>query len=153
MALPDDSLQPINVAADSAKRMEKQGIMQYQGNVILQQGSLIVKADNIRISNNKAGDIVRISAKGKPVFFEQLPQLDQNKVTASAESMDYWISQDKVSLSGAASLQQGQSSLNSDVIVYMIKEQVFSAEKTSDNEASSRVHMVIPAPTNPQKSQ
>ena len=154
VALPDDAQQAIKIEADSAKRMEKVGIMQYLGNVVLQQGSLIVKADSININNNADGEITHIIATGKPVEFEQQPQIDQEKIIAQAAQVNYWITEGKVSLTGQAKLQQGASSLNSDTIVYLIKEQVFTAEKedSESNSTSSRVQMVIPAPSKQTKT-
>jgi len=90
LALPDDRDQPIKIDADRAIRNDKAGITEFIGNATLIQGSMVIKAHNITISQSNKG-ISDITALGSPATFEQRPQLDQTLVTAKAKRIEYNI--------------------------------------------------------------
>ena len=49
-ALPNDQQQPIRIQADDAQLDDKNGIATYKGDVIITQGSMIVKGNTVTIT-------------------------------------------------------------------------------------------------------
>lgn len=146
-ALPDDQAQDIKIQADSAFHSEKEGLTIYEGEVILQQGSLKVEADKITAKTDSQGEIQTLTATGKPAKFQQQPALDQDIVYGQANRVSYRLDKDKLVLSGNASIKQGKALLNSDKITYLANQQIFKAEQrqTDKSDKPQRVEMIIPA--------
>ncbi len=76
-ALPTDRDQPLQVAADSASFNEKTGIATYRGSVVIRQGTLEVRADEVVITVDKEGNVSTTVATGKPARYQQ--QVDPKK--------------------------------------------------------------------------
>lgn len=151
LALPDDQYQPIEIHADSAIRNEKQGLTTYTGSVFMKQGSLQVEADSITVSNVDNKSATHLVATGKPARFQQKPEIDKDIVYASANNINYQLDEGKIELTGQALLTQGEAKISSDRIVYLSDEQVFKAEKVT-NDASitpQRVQVIIPVQKKP----
>jgi lipopolysaccharide transport protein LptA len=72
--------------------------------------------------------------------------VDQQKVQAQAESIQYFINSQRVELSGNAELKQGDSNISSDTISYFSAEQLFQAKPDESQGEKKRVQVVIPAP-------
>lgn len=151
LALPDDQYQPIEIHADSAIRHEKEGLTTYQGNVFMKQGSLQVEADNITVSNVDNQSATNLIATGKPATFQQQPAQDKDIVHASANVINYLLDEGRIELAGNALLIQGEAKISSNRIVYLSDEQVFKAEKITDNAniKPQRVQVIIPAKKKP----
>ena len=54
-ALPNDSQQPIRIQADDAQLDDKNGVATYKGDVIITQGSMIVKGNTVTITRSASG--------------------------------------------------------------------------------------------------
>lgn len=145
-ALPDDTQQPIRIKADSAERNEKTGQTIYDGNVIIEQGSLQITADQVVIEGG-AGNITSIRATGRPAHLEQQPRHEQSKIHARGYTIYYHLEQKLVELKGKASLVQQGSTVSGERIDYFIADQIVKAHSDSDSTTeSTRVEVVIPAP-------
>ncbi len=159
IALPDDEYQPIKIQADSATRDEKNGITIDQGNIIMQQGTLKIEAENITIKDDKIGVAEQLLATGKPVRLQQKPSIDTTMVYAEAEKINYQITTKHIELKGNAKLTQGDSQVNSDTIIYLPDQQIFkatqsqSANQSQNNTPSQRVEITIPAQKKPEQPQ
>ncbi len=147
LALPDDQYQPIEIHADSAIRHEKEGLTTYQGNVFMKQGSLQVEAGSITVSNMSNQGATNLVATGNPAKFQQQPTADKDIVYASANTINYNLDAGRIELAGEAKLTQGEARISSDNIVYLTDEQVFKAEKSSEDgiRTTQRVQVIIPA--------
>ena len=48
-AKAEDFKEPIIIESDSAERNEKTGLTQYKGNVVIQQGSMVIDASEVTV--------------------------------------------------------------------------------------------------------
>ncbi len=142
-ALPDDRDQPIRIEADEALRDEKQGFTRYEGHVRMDQGSLHIEADQITIYHDDK-DANRILATGKPARLQQQPELEKGLIKASANTIEYFKTEDRIQLRENANIEQDGSIVTGDSIDYLMNEQLVKAG-SDKNKGSSRVKVVIPA--------
>ncbi|MEP4147610.1 MAG: lipopolysaccharide transport periplasmic protein LptA [Halioglobus sp.] len=142
-ALPDDRDQPIRIEADEALRDEKQGFTRYEGNVRMDQGSLHIEADQITVYHDDK-EANRVVATGKPARLQQQPELEKGPIKASADTIEYFKSEDRIQLRENANIEQEGSIVTGDSIDYLMNEQLVKAG-SDKNRDSSRVKVVIPA--------
>lgn len=143
LALPSDSQQPVHIQADTVVWDETKGATTYTGNVVIEQGSINIHADIVNILNDD-NRITQIIAHGTPVRLEQLTEIGQEPMQAQAETINYLITEESLTLEKRASLtKQDGSTINSEVITYNITNQIINAH--SDSGKGTRVEMIIPA--------
>ncbi len=141
-ALPADRLAAIKVEADLAKLNEKTGITIYQGKVVIQQGTILIKADKVTIYSTD-GQASKIVCLGTPALYQQQPNIDDGLVNARANTIEYHLDTDIITLIKNASLTQEGSTLKGDHINYDIKAELVEARGSESSK--QRVQMVIPA--------
>ena len=142
-ALPDDRQQAIEITAQRAVRDEKAGYTIYSGDVILEQGSLHIEADKLTIFHDReAAD--RIVAVGEPATMRQQPEIDKAFVTASAGSIIYEKSRERVLLRQEATIEQDGAVVSGESIEYFMAEQRVRADAASQD-TEARVQVIIPA--------
>ena len=120
-ALPDDSEQPIVIKSNSAIRDDRLGITVYTGNVNIKQGSIRVKADKVTLSseNNEVTQIIAEGNRNQLASFKQQPELDKGDIEAYAQTIEYHVSHETITLFDNASLKQPDGSLiSSNKITY-----------------------------------
>jgi lipopolysaccharide export system protein LptA len=141
-ALPDDRLKAIEIQASSAIREEKKGLTQYSGNVVIRQGSILIKADtvNVHSASNKVDKIICL---GKPAYYQQTPQPGKDPVIARGNRIEYLLSANMLHLIENASLEQEGATLNGEHIEYDTKAEIIRARGGSDSD-NQRIRMVIP---------
>lgn len=144
-ALPDDRAQPIRITADQALRDEKLGFTSYEGNVVMNQGSLHIKAHRVTVYHD-AKNVGKIVAEGGPAMLEQQPDAQKKPIKAQANIIEYYKDQDRVQLKRNARIQQDGSTVTGDTIDYYMSERRVTADSDTDR-ADSRVVVVIPAQT------
>lgn len=71
MALPNDRDQPIRIQADDAHLDDKQGVATYKGDVIITQGSMMIKGNTVTMTRAANGDIDVVTSVGNLAYFEQ----------------------------------------------------------------------------------
>lgn len=127
LAVTGDTNQPIHI--DSAQQsLDMQGnTVTFTGNVVVKQGTIEVKADKVVVTRPQGaqGQEV-IEAFGKPVTFYQM-QDNGKPVKGSAQKVRYELSQDKVTLTGNAYLEQLDSNVKGERIIYLVKQQQMEA--------------------------
>ncbi len=137
-ALSTDRRQPIHLEADTADIDDRSGLSVYRGNVTLDQGSLHITANELRV-HLKDGEIDRIYASGRPATFRQRPDGKDQDVEGEALRMEYHAAQDRLILLERAQVRQGGDSFASERIVYDIAtDQVQAGAGGSD-----RVRIII----------
>lgn len=142
IALPDDTEQPIHIVADEAVRDEKTGLTLYRGNVEMNQGSILIEADEITIYRIDAeGD--KIVARGQPAHMRQRPEVDSELMHAWGQIIEYYRMEERVQLRDNARLEQDGSTVKGDRIDYFINEQLVKAAG-NEQDTSQRVEVVIP---------
>lgn len=139
-ALPTDRDQPVQVSADSARFNEKTGIATYSGAVLVKQGTLEIRADEIVITTDKKGAILTSVAKGRPARYQQ--QIDPKKglVTAEAQRIDYDAKNEIITLTTNARLKQDGSSFQGNIITYNSLRQQVDAK----GDGANRVQLIFP---------
>lgn len=141
-ALPSDRQAAISVDADRAQLNEKTGITDYQGSVVIKQGSLLIEADRVTIYSNK-GQVNKITCIGQPAHYQQQPNAEDGLVNAYGNTIEYYLDTETITLIKNASLEQQGSTLRGDHINYDLKAELVEARGSDNNQ--QRVHMVIPA--------
>lgn len=140
LALPGDREQPVQVSANSARFNEKTGIATYTGAVLVKQGTLEIRADEIVITTDRNGHIVSTVARGAPARYQQQTDPKKAPVTAEASRIDYDARNEVMTLTGQARLKQEGSSFQGSTITYDAQRQQVDAR----GEGSERVQLVFP---------
>lgn len=143
-ALESDREQPIRITADSALREEQRGLTQYTGNVVLTQGSLLIKAERLEVDQSQAGNTL-ITATGTPATLQQTPSIDSAPVVANANRIVYQQAQELVQLIDDARIEQQGAIISGAAIDYSVAEQRVRASGDPSHSTRQRVEVVIPA--------
>ena len=146
LCLDSDRDQQIEIESDSAEFRELDGITIYTGNVRMEQGSILLLANQISIYTD-SGEVTRLVATGKRAYYEQIPSPGQEKVIAQGNTIEYLLEQDVIYLIQNASLTQEGTTLNGNRITYDVRNHLLKANNQPGN-ASGRVKVVIPSLTN-----
>lgn len=139
-ALPNDQQKPVSIEADSAFFDQKQGTANYSGNVVVKQGSILIKAQALSIiTNPETGEFQSLSANGSPSQFSQ--QLDQagNTMHANGDTLDYDVTKGQLEIHNNGYLKRGEDEISADYIHYLLDNGTFKAE----NRGSGRVNMTL----------
>lgn len=143
LALPDDQAQPIHVESDRAERDGQKGIMIYEGDVQLSQGSLKIRADRLTIHTNAENQVRRVVAEGSPAHFEQQPEEQDQPIAAQANTIRYEVDVEQLELLTNALLEQGNASMSGNRIDYDMAAEVLKAEGDTSTDRP-RIEMVLP---------
>ena len=126
LAAGPDYTQKIQIDADNLSSI-KENVLTYRNNVVITQGSMQMKADQLEI-NASAGQGKEVYvATGNPVSYSQLME-DGKQVTATATEMRYDPSSRTLTLSGDAELTQSGSVVKASTIRYNVEKQELSAD-------------------------
>ena len=101
MALTSDRDQPINLEADAADIDDLKGISIYTGNVILTQGTMVIKSSKLTLYNDKNNELEKAIAVGtdkKLATFKQRPEGKDKDFRARSKTMIYFLNKDKIHL-------------------------------------------------------
>lgn len=130
---PLDSDQPIDIISNSQSIDLEKNIVTFSDNVVITQGTMKINASNVDIyrpNNNEQQD--RIVAKGSPVTFQQR-LADGQLAHASANQVDYLVTEQLLILTGNAKLKKQDSSMQADKIIYDVKKQKLIASSNKSN--------------------
>jgi lipopolysaccharide export system protein LptA len=144
-ALPDDQNQPIYITADAAEVDEKTGLSIYLGNVNITQGSIVLKAQKITIHNNESG-IKKLVAIDTPAHFQLLPEVGKKPIHAFGNTIEYFVSEERIKLIKQAKLEQEQSTFSGERIDYDIKHRIVKAyggDQSNFDENTPRVNLIL----------
>lgn len=124
----------ITISADRQAGDLKNKIASYIGDVVIQQGSLKITADSVKIYQAKVDEEVYI-ALGNPAKFEQV-LVDGSKIQLQADEIKYEPALNSIIISGNALLQQAGSEVKGNQITYNTQTELLNAvgnegEKTS----------------------
>ncbi len=138
-----DRSKPINLEADSVTLddLRKTGV--YQGNVVLIQGTLMLRADKVDVSQDENG-LKTVVATGNPVSFRQKRDGVDEYVEAYAPRVDFDNVKGLLELSGGARLRKGEDEIRGDVITYNTQTELYKVVgKQNAQTPAGRVHIVI----------
>jgi lipopolysaccharide export system protein LptA len=112
-----DRDKPLNIEADklSIDDVKKESL--FEGNVVLTQGTLMLKADRMIVRQDQQGFNYGV-AFGKPAYFRQKREGYDEYIEGNAERLEYDGKQDKVQLFTNAQVRKGQDEVRGDYISY-----------------------------------
>lgn len=121
LGLSDDRDKEINIEADVAIADDKSGIAVYSGNVTINQGSMHITADEVKVIRSEH-KVLQIIASMKPgtdslAHYEQLNDKNQ-PVSADARKITYFLQEKRIHLAGNAKLKQAESSFSGELLHY-----------------------------------
>ena len=122
-ALVTDSIEPIEVSANTVVIDEKEKLNTYTGKASITQGSLTLNAQTIQLFSNQQG-VIKVIAKGtykQPAYYQQNQPNQPRFIEAQALEIIYLIKQELVHLKGKAHLTQGFDSFSGATLDYDIK--------------------------------
>ncbi len=137
LALASDRDQPIELEADTADIDDLKGISIYTGNVVLVQGSMVIKAHKLTLYNDKNKELekaVAEGAKGKLATFKQRPEGKDKDFRARASTMIYYLKKDKIHLLKNAFVWQEGDTFSGDKIIYDTKRETVIAKSQKNKE-------------------
>ncbi len=141
-----DRDKPINLEADSVKVDDAKQISTYSGNVILTQGTLIIRADKLIVREDSAG-FQHSTSTGNPTTFKQKREGKNEYMEGSAQRIEYDGRMDKVQLYTKAWVKRGEDIVHGEYISYDANAEyaeVIGGAKSSDGTTTSgRVRAII----------
>ncbi len=149
-----DRTKPVNIEANRVDMDDLHKVGVYQGNVILTQGTLLLRADKVEVHQDKDGFSTAV-AFGNPVYFRQKQDGSDEYIEAYADRIDMDNKNNTVLLTGDARLKKGADELHAKTVFYNTVTEAFWAKNDENapvgqNAGTNRVHTSIyPQKTNP----
>ena len=142
-----DQDKPVNIEADRVEIDDQKKEAVFEGNVVLTQGTLMLKADRIIVNQDETGFQSGI-AYGKPAYFRQKREGFEDYIEGEAERLEYKGQEEKVELFIRAKLSRGGDEVRGNYISYSALTEFFEvmgAEPGSSASGSSngRVRAII----------
>ncbi len=141
-----DRNQPIELEADSVTVNDAKKISTYSGNVILTQGSLVIRADKLIVREDEQG-FQHSTSTGNPSTFKQKREGKNEYMEGSAQRIEYDGRMDKVQLYTRASVKRGEDVVHGDYISYDANaeyaEVLGGVKSESGGSSSGRVKAII----------
>jgi len=140
-----DRDKPINLEADTMTVDDAKKVSVYQGNVVLIQGTLTIRADKLVVSEGKDGN--HGTAHGNPATFRQKREGVDEYVEGDAQRIEYDSGKDLVELFTQARMKRNQDEVRGNYISYDAKTEFFKVvggkEAVTANNPRGRVRAVI----------
>ena len=112
-----DRSKPVNLEADTVTLDDIRKVSVYEGNVILTQGTILLRADRVQATQNDAG-LDRVVATGRPVAFRQKLDGQDEFIEGFADRVEYSGATGQLDLIGQARLRRGSDELRGAQISY-----------------------------------
>ena len=119
-----DRDKPVTVEADTVTLDDIKKVSVYQGNVIISQGTLMLRADRVQVTQ-RAGDLDKLSATGRPVTFRQKLDDRDEFIEGAANRIEYDNATGQLELIGEARLKRGGDELRGAQISYNANTEFF----------------------------
>jgi lipopolysaccharide export system protein LptA len=149
-----DRDKPVNLEADTVTLDDVKKISVYQGNVILSQGTLMLRADRVQVTQTEGG-LDKVVATGRPVAFRQKVDGRDEFIEGFANRIEYDSVKSQLELIGQAQLRRGSDELRGAQISYNANTEFYKVVGQPDAKTpSGRVRAVIrPKPRTQQPAQ
>lgn len=133
LASEEDFSQPIKIGSNTQFIDGKNKTALYKEDVLITQGSLVIKADEVEVIATDGSGREIFIARGKPASYSQSLE-DGTPVSAKANEIRYEVVNRTISLAGSAELQQDTSKVQGDKITFdMITEQLLATGGAGKN--------------------
>jgi lipopolysaccharide export system protein LptA len=138
-----DREKPIHLEADTVTIDDIKKVSVYQGNVILSQGTMLVRADWVQVTQNAEG-LDKVNATGRPVAFRQKMDGSEEYIEGFADRVEFDGVTRQLELIGQARLRRGSDELRGKQISYNANTEFFKVVGQPDAKTpSGRVRAVI----------
>ena len=140
-----DREKPINLEADRVTVDDIKQVSTFEGNVVLTQGTLMIRGDRMEVRQDNEGFKYGTSW-GKLAYFRQKREGFDEYVEGSAERIEYDGRADKVQMFIRASMKRGQDEVRGNYISYDANTEFFrviGGNKTADPGSPGRVRAVM----------
>lgn len=141
LAARDDLGQQIVVDAKRQSIDIEQGLVQFEEGVVVRQGSLEIRADLLRVEQQRGKGKEVLIASGNPVLLRQTLD-DGRPLEASAREVRYELDSRTLTLSGGAMLKQQDSEVRGETMRYNLAEGRLQAE-SGGKEGNNRVTAIF----------
>ena len=132
-----DKDMPIEIESDTVTVDDNRNISIYKGDVILTQGTMIIRADELTVREDKQGFQHSIST-GSPTSFKQKRDGVDSYVEGKASRIEYDGHMDKVHLYDKASVKRGKDIVFGDYIIYDANAEIAQAMSGSTKDNSGK---------------
>lgn len=140
-----DRDKPIDIESDSAQVDDAKQTSTFTGSVVLTQGTMVIRADKLVVSQDKAG-FKHGTATGQTASFRQKREGLNEYVEGYGERIEYDTRTDTVDFYVQARVKRSQDEVRGEHVTYNSKTEIFQAEgrpASSDSGAPKRVHAVL----------
>lgn len=141
-----DRDKPVNLAADSVTVDDVKQTSIYEGNVILTQGTLMIRADKLVVKQGSDG-FESGTSYGNPVSFRQKREGSEEFIEGEAKRIEYDGKKDRVEFFTNARVKRGGDEVRGNYISYDAKAELIQvlggAKDSTAGSTSGRVHAVI----------
>jgi lipopolysaccharide export system protein LptA len=138
-----DREKPINLEADTVTLDDMKKVSVYQGNVVLTQGTMMLRADRVQVTQNANG-LDKVDATGRPVAFRQKMDGSDEYIEWFADRVEFNGVTRQLELIGQAHLRRGSDELRGTQISYNANTEFFKVVGQPDAKTpSGRVRAVI----------
>lgn len=146
MAESADRDKPIELEADTVTVNDAKKTSTYTGNVVLTQGTLVIRAAKLIVREDKEG-FQHSTSTGNPTTFKQKREGRNEYMEGSAQRIEYDGRMDKVQLYTKAWVKRGEDIVYGDYISYDANaeyaEVIGGAKSESAGASSGRVKAII----------
>ena len=139
------ALRPLPLSRTLRSATKKPALTQYQGNVVINQGSLVIEADQVTVYY-KDNKVSRIVSLGLPASYQQQAAADGGLIIAKAETIVYLLAHDEINLKTNAVLSRNGTLIKGDSINYDLENETWKAKGNQRGE-QKRIQLVIPPST------
>ncbi len=112
-----DRDKPVNLESDTVEVNDQTKVSVYQGNVRLTQGTLLMTADKLVVTQDDDG-FSKSNAYGSPAYFKQKRDGLDEFTEGWAQRLDYDAKRDKVEMFTQARIRRGQDEVRGNYIAY-----------------------------------
>lgn len=138
-----DRDKPVNLEADTVTLDDIKKVSVYQGNVILSQGTLMVRADRVQVTQNAAG-LDKVTATGRPAAFRQKLDGRDEFIEGFSDRIEFDSTNSQLELIGQARLRRGGDELRGAQISYNANTEFYTVTGQPNAQTpSGRVRAVI----------
>lgn len=138
-----DRDKPINLEADTVTLDDIRKVSVYEGNVILSQGTIMLRADRVQVTQS-AGALDKVVATGRPVSFRQKLDGREEFIEGYANRIEYEGTNNQLELIGEARLRRGVDELRGAQISYNANTEFYKVVGQADAQGpAGRVRAVI----------
>jgi lipopolysaccharide export system protein LptA len=134
-----DRDKPIRITANKGYLDQIKGITEWDGAVVIEQGTLLIHADHVRVTQDAKGNQVMVATGNIVTFRQKADDTGDHKVLwieGQARRVDYNTVDHIAVLTANARVKKGADLLIGDVITYNTETQIYQSQGGGSNTAN-----------------